>query len=113
MADLHKVIDGLWHHSGKTEWGCWKCDDEQLPIEFCPYYDNIDNINNCSSELMLDAIDLLKNKVIPFDWFYEQISKHPESLEARIYDLVLKNYLENRREENERKGECDDRVRIQ
>lgn len=34
-------------------------------------------------------------KSIPFEWFYEQFYKHPESLETRFYDLVLKDYLKD------------------
>lgn len=39
-------------------------------------------------------------EAIPFEWFYEQFYKHPESLEARFYDLVLKDYLKDQEEEN-------------
>ena len=42
--------------------------------------------------------ELEKAKVvgaIPFDWFYKQFYKHPESLETRFYDLVLKDYLKD------------------
>lgn len=39
--------------------------------------------------------ELEKAKVveaIPLDWFYKQIVEHPESLDARVYNAVLKDY---------------------
>ena len=52
------------------------------------------------SEMLWDMEDI-EHKIdemptveaIPFEWFYEQFYKHPESLETRFYDLVLKDYL--------------------
>jgi len=58
---FQKVIDGLEHHAGLAEWGCWQdnreeFDEENPPKEFCPYYDE----NDCGAMLLKDAIELLK-----------------------------------------------------
>lgn len=58
---LQKVINGLEHHAGIAEWGCWQdngeeFDEENPPKEFCPYYDE----NDCGATLLKDALELLK-----------------------------------------------------
>lgn len=58
---LQKVIEGLEHHGGITEWGCWQdngkeFDEDNPPKEFCPYYDE----NDCGATLLKDALKLLK-----------------------------------------------------
>ena len=58
---LQKVIDGLQHHAGIADWGCWQdngeeFDEENPPKELCPYYDEYD----CGATLLKDAIELLK-----------------------------------------------------
>lgn len=58
---FQKVIDGLQHHAGLTEWECWQdngeeFDEENPPKEYCPYYDE----NDCGAILLKNAIELLK-----------------------------------------------------
>ena len=58
---FQKVIDGLQHHAGIADWGCWQdngeeFDEENPPKELCPYYDEYD----CGATLLKDAIALLK-----------------------------------------------------
>ena len=66
---LQKVIDGLQHHAGIADWGCWKYNpySTQGPVnEFCPYYmsDRIETEDglghDCGQVLEIDAINLLK-----------------------------------------------------
>lgn len=37
-------------------------------------------------------------EAIPFDWFYKQFAEHPESLDTRVYNTVLKDYLKSQKE---------------
>lgn len=59
---LQKVIEGLKHHSGIAEWGCWNDNDDSfnngsvMPSEYCPYFDE----DNCGAALITEAINLLK-----------------------------------------------------
>ena len=57
---LQKVINGLEHHGGIAEWGCWKDSEENSPMEYCPYYDADSDEITCSQKVMSDAIELLK-----------------------------------------------------
>lgn len=57
---LQKVIDGLEHHGGIADWGCWKDSEENLPVEYCPYYDSGSDELTCSQKVMSDAVKLLK-----------------------------------------------------
>ena len=57
---LQKVINGLEHHSGVAEWGCWKDSEENSPTEYCPYYNADSDELSCSQKVMSDAIKLLK-----------------------------------------------------
>jgi len=58
---FQKVIDGLQHHAGIADWGCWKDNGKDLPKEFCPYYDDEDNGEpSCGTKLLTDVITLLK-----------------------------------------------------
>ena len=57
---IQKVIDGLRHHGGLADWGCWKDNEESdfegPPKEVCPYFDD----DKCQAKLMIDAVNLLK-----------------------------------------------------
>ena len=59
---LQKVIDGLQHHAGIADWGCWNDNDDSsndetvMPSEYCPYFDE----ENCGAALLTEAINLLK-----------------------------------------------------
>lgn len=54
---FQKVISGLEHHAGVTDWGCWKEDDEDaMPVEYCPYFEE----KECVAQLIKDTLELLK-----------------------------------------------------
>lgn len=53
---FQKVIDGLEHHAGIAEWGCWQDDGDIMPNEYCPYFEE----NECVAQLTKDAFNLLK-----------------------------------------------------
>lgn len=54
---FQRVIDGLQHHAGIADWGCWKEDDEDaMPVEYCPYFEE----KECVAQLTKDTLELLK-----------------------------------------------------
>ena len=58
---FQRVIEGLKHHAGIHDWGCWKDNGDDLPEEFCSYYDDKDNGEPaCGTKLLTDTIELLK-----------------------------------------------------
>lgn len=57
---FQKVISGLEHHVGLADCGCWRVEGYEInPV--CPYCNDEDNKeSDCGTELLMDAIDLLK-----------------------------------------------------
>ena len=53
---FQKVIDGLEHHSGVAEWGCWRDNGDTIPNAYCSYFEE----NECVAQLTKDALELLK-----------------------------------------------------
>ena len=53
---FQKVISGLEHHAGLAEYRCWQDDEDIMPNEYCPYFEE----NECVAQLTKDARNLLK-----------------------------------------------------
>ena len=57
---FQKVIEGLEHHAGIADVGCWKVEGAEINPA-CPYYDDEDNGEPaCGTKVLMDAIELLK-----------------------------------------------------
>lgn len=54
------MISGLEHHAGLVDVGCWKVDGDEINPA-CPYYDDKNNVeSDCGTNVLMDAIELLK-----------------------------------------------------